>query len=167
MATGQDYSPTDLTEQELGCDYLQENRSKLQGIIINNTTFQNVGLLEQICQDFGSQVPLYTSVHSKLILHYLFPHLKNKIQVMNLTTSEVQIGDFVCSFLPLNSYLVGNCAVALHHSQFSFYLIEDLLLNNYWDNNLLFRPSFLTDFSSFLAQKRAKVCLITSFSNIK
>ena len=133
MAVGQDYSLTDLTEQQqqLGYDYLKENRSKLQGIIINNTASKNVGLLVEICQTFGKEIPLYASVHSKLILHYLFPEIRNKIEVMTLTSKEVKFGDFTCSFFPLNSYLIGNCAVALHHSDHSFYLIEDLLLSNY------------------------------------
>ncbi|CAG8849299.1 3607_t:CDS:1, partial [Racocetra persica] len=42
LAAGQDYTLTDSEEQELGCDYLQENRSKLQAIIINNTSFRNI-----------------------------------------------------------------------------------------------------------------------------
>jgi mRNA degradation ribonuclease J1/J2 len=167
LAAGQDYAPTDNEEQELGCDYLQENRNKLQAIIINNTTFRNVGLLTKICQELGNQIPLYTSVYSKLILHYLYPQIKNRIIVMTPTSPEVKIGDFTCSFFPLNSYLLGNCAVAFHYSQYSFYLIEDILLNNYWESEPLFQSNFFTNFSAFFAQKRENVYLITSFTNRK
>ena len=167
LAVGQDYSVAASTEQQLGYDYLKENRNKIQGIVINNTTSQNIGLLPKICGELGNQIPIYTSVHSKLILHYLFPQIKNRVQVMVPNSPEVQIGDFTCSFFPLNSYLLGNCAVALHHSENSFYLVEDLLLSNYCDNELIFNPNFLTEFSSFLNQKRKNTYLITSFHNVK
>lgn len=167
LAVGQDYSTVNTEEKQLGYDYLKENHSKIQGIIINNTDSRNFGSLTKICGDFGNQIPIYTSVHSKLILHYLFPQIKNRVQVMTPNSPEVKIGDFTCSFFPLNSYLLGNCAVAIHHSHNSFYLIEDLLLSNYCDNELIFNPNFLTEFSSFLSQKRKNVYLITSFHNIK
>ena len=42
LATGQDYSVAASTEQQLGYDYLKENRNKIQGIIINNTTENDI-----------------------------------------------------------------------------------------------------------------------------
>jgi hypothetical protein len=153
--------------QQINYDYLKENYSKLKAIVINNTNFQNIGLLEKICQDLGKEVAIYTSVPNKLILCYLFPQIRNKINVLTSFSPTVEIDDFTCSFFPLNSYLIGNCIVALHHSNYSFYLIEELLMNNCQENELLFTPNFLPNLFSFFAQKREKVYLITSFSNIK
>ncbi|CAG8752288.1 13505_t:CDS:2, partial [Racocetra fulgida] len=130
LAAGQDYALSGSEEQQLGCSYLKENRDKIQGIIVNNTTFHNTGFLAQICQELGQQIPIYTSVHNKLVLHYLYPQIKNRIVVMMSASPPILIGDFTCSFFPLPSYLLGNCVVAFHHSQYSFYLLEEVLLNN-------------------------------------
>ncbi|CAG8453748.1 10963_t:CDS:2 [Ambispora leptoticha] len=79
IATGKGYSLANFREQQVGLDYLKENCYKVKAIVISNTNFQNVGLLEDICQILGPSVPLYTSFHSKLIISYLFPQLKSKI----------------------------------------------------------------------------------------
>jgi mRNA degradation ribonuclease J1/J2 len=166
IATGQDYSNPDPEEQQLALEYLKENHSKIKGIFVGNTSFRNSGLLFKFCQEIGQNIQIYTNAHNKLILNYLFPLLKNKIQIIDFET-EVQIGDFSCSLFPLNSHLLGNSLVAIHHSENSFYFLEDLLLSSYWENNLLFRNNFLTDLKGFLSHKRENAYLISSFSNLK
>jgi hypothetical protein len=37
LATGKDYSLTGVQEQQIGRDYLKENRNKIKGIIVANT----------------------------------------------------------------------------------------------------------------------------------
>ena len=122
LAAGQDYSLNDFGQQQIGRDYLKEKRSKVQAIIINNTSFHNISLLASICQDLGPQIPLYTSYYSKLILLTLWPKLKNQIIIAE-TNKEKKIGDFVVNFLPLNSYLLGSVGVVCHYFHFSFYFI--------------------------------------------
>ncbi|CAG8772078.1 5417_t:CDS:2, partial [Racocetra persica] len=81
---------------------------------------------------------------------------------MTPTAPEILIGDFTVCFMPLNSYLLGNYAISLHYSHYSFYLIEEILLHNYWENELLFHPNFHPNFSAFLNQKKPNTYLITS-----
>ncbi|CAG8732105.1 535_t:CDS:2, partial [Ambispora leptoticha] len=107
LATGKDYSLVGFQEQQIGRDYLKENKNKIKAIMVTNTNWQNVGLLADICREIGSHIPIYTSHPSKLIFPYLFPQLRNKIIVAE-KNREWKIGDFVLSFIPLNSYLLGN-----------------------------------------------------------
>ncbi|CAG8550579.1 21190_t:CDS:2, partial [Racocetra persica] len=79
LATGKDYSLIGSQEQQVGRDYLKENRNKIRAIIIANTNWQNIGLLADIGREIGSHIPIYTGHPSKLILSYLFPRLRNKI----------------------------------------------------------------------------------------
>lgn len=69
-------------EQQIGRDYLKENRNKIRAIIVANTNWQNIGLLADICQEIGSQIPIYTSHQSKMVFSYLFPQLRNRIIVI-------------------------------------------------------------------------------------
>ena len=48
LATGKGHSSINLQEQQIGRDYLKENRSKVKAIVINNTNFQNIVLLAEI-----------------------------------------------------------------------------------------------------------------------
>ncbi|CAG8471185.1 14270_t:CDS:10, partial [Cetraspora pellucida] len=48
LATGKDYSLVGSQEQQIGRDYLKENRNKIRAIIIANTNWQNIGLLADI-----------------------------------------------------------------------------------------------------------------------
>ncbi|CAJ0749013.1 23663_t:CDS:10 [Entrophospora sp. SA101] len=107
FATGQGHSLIDFPQQQIGRDYLKEKRNKIQAIIINNTSFRNIGLLENICQELGPNIPLYTSAFSKTILTYLFPKLRNKIIIAE-KNKELKLNDFTINFFPLNSYLLGN-----------------------------------------------------------
>ena len=137
LAIGKDQLPN-VSEQELNYDYLKEKSNKIRAILINNTKLQNVGILVEICQSFGKEVPIFTTVANKLILDYLFPQFKKKINI-----------------------------ITIHHSNYSFYFIENLLLSNCWENELLFVPNFLSKLITFLSKRREKVCLITSFSNFQ
>jgi hypothetical protein len=38
LTTGQNFSLTRVQEQQIGRDYLKENRSKVKAIIVNNTS---------------------------------------------------------------------------------------------------------------------------------
>src|SRR5689334_18448909 len=79
VATGKGYSLVDFQEQQIGLDYLKENSHKVKAVVISNTSFQSVGLLEDVCQILDISIPLYTSFHSKLIISYLFPQLEREI----------------------------------------------------------------------------------------
>ena len=161
LATGQNFSLTRVQEQQLGRDYLKENRSKVKAIIVNNTSWQNIGLLPDICGDLGFKVPIYTSFYNKLILFSLFPRFRNKITVVE-KNREIKVGDFSCCFLPIGSYIIGNLAFKINHSQYSFYFLEAFVFSNLLDNNLLFPSNFLQDFQQFLTQQKKNTYLITS-----
>jgi hypothetical protein len=129
--------------------------------VINNTNFQNIGLLEDICQVLGNNVPLYTSFHNKLIISYFFPRFRNKVLSVE-KDREVKIDDFLLSFFPLNSYLIGNLALNVSCFQYSFYFLEAFLFSSILNNNFLFSPSFLPGFQQFLRNEKRDSFLITS-----
>ena|SRR5436190_3733685 len=79
LATGKDYSLVGSQEQQVGRNYLKENKAKVRAIIVTNTNWQNVGLLADISREIGSHIPIYTSHYSKIILFYLFPQLRSEI----------------------------------------------------------------------------------------
>lgn len=79
---------------------------------------------------------------------------------------EVKIDDFLLSFLPLNSYLVGNLVLAINCFQYSFYFLEAFVSSSVLNNSLLFSPSFLPDFQQFLKNKKRDTFLITSFQGL-
>ena len=162
LATGKDYSLIGSQEQQIGRDYLKENKSRIRAIIVTNTNWQNVGLIADISREIGSHVPIYTSHYSKIILPYLFPQLRSKIIVAE-KNREWKIGDFVLSFIPLNSYLLGNLGLAIHHSQSSFYFLEGFIFSSLLDNKVLFPANFWPEFQKFCAQKRKNAYLITSY----
>jgi mRNA degradation ribonuclease J1/J2 len=165
LTAGQSFSLARAQEQQIGRDYLKANRSKIKAIIVNNTSWQNIGLLPDICRDLGFRVPIYTSFHSKLILFSLFPHFRNKITVVE-KNKEMKIGDFSCYFLPLSSYIIGNLALKINYSQYSFYFLEAFVFSNLLDNNLLFPSNFLQDFQQFLTQRKKNTYLITSYQGM-
>jgi mRNA degradation ribonuclease J1/J2 len=162
LAVGKDYSSTGYQEQQIGRDYLKENRAKIRAIIITNTNWQNVGLLADICREIGSQIPIYTSYYSKLIFAYLFPRLRNKIITVE-KNPEWKIGDFVLSFIPLSSYLLGNLGLVIHHSQSSFYFLEGFIFSSLLSNKVLFPAHFWSAFQRFCSRRRKNVYLITSY----
>jgi mRNA degradation ribonuclease J1/J2 len=161
IAAGKGYSLVDFQEQQIGLDYLKESRHKVKAVVINNTSFQNIGLLENICQILGNNVPLYTSFHNKLIISYFFPRFRNKVLSVE-KDREVKIDDFLLSFFPLNSYLIGNLALNASCFQYSFYFLEAFVFSSILNNNFLFSPSFLPDFQQFLRNKKRDSFLITS-----
>ena len=141
LATGKDYSLTGFQEQKIGRDYLKENRNKIRAIIVINTNWQNIGLLSDICQEINPHIRIYTSHYSRAIFPYLFPQLRNKIMVVE-KGRELKIGDFVLSFIPLNSYLLGNLGLVVHHSQSSFYFLEGFIFSSLLDSKILFPANF-------------------------
>ena len=162
LATGKDYSLVGSQEQQVGRDYLKENKAKIRAIIVTNTNWQNVGFLTDISREIGSHVPIYTSHYSKLILPYLFPQLRSKIIVAE-KNRELKVGDFALSFIPLNSYLLGNLGLAVHHSQSSFYFLEGFVFSSLLNNKTLFPANFWPEFQQFCARKRKNTYLITSY----
>ncbi|KLL04564.1 MAG: metallo-beta-lactamase [Mycoplasmataceae bacterium RV_VA103A] len=168
LATGKDYSLIGSQEQQVGRDYLKENRNKIRAVIIANTNWQNIGLLADIGREVGFQIPIYTSHPSKLILTYLFPRLRNKIIAVETwhfsqKDKELKIGDFSLSFVPLNGYLLGNLGVAVHHFQSSFYFLEGFIFSSLLNNRILFAPNFWPNFQQFCARKRKNTYLITNY----
>lgn len=161
IASGKGYSSFNLPEQQIGLDYLKENRNKVGAIIVNNTNFQNIGLLEDISHSLGFSVPIYTSSYSKLILSYLFPQLRNRV-IIPLVNKGLKIGDFSLFFSPMNSFLIGNLGLAVHYFEYSFYFLEAFMFSNLLNSNLLFPPTFLPNFQHFLTQKKKHTYLITS-----
>jgi len=141
LATGKDYSLVGSQEQQVGRNYLKENKIKIRAIIVANTNWQNVGLLADISREIGPYVPIYTSHYSKIILSYLFPQLRSKIIVVE-KNRELKVGDFALSFIPLNSYLLGNLGLAVHHSQSSFYFLEGFVFGSLLNNKTLFPANF-------------------------
>ena len=161
VASGKGYSLVNFQAQQIGLDYLKENLHKVKAIVISNTSFQNTGLLEDVCQILGTSIPLYASFHSRLIISYLFPRLRNKILTIE-KSRETKIDDFLLSFLPLNSYLIGNLILNINCFQYSFYFLEAFAFSSILNNNLLFSPSFLSDFQQFLENKKRDTFLITN-----
>jgi len=162
LATGKDYSLVGFQEQQVGRNYLKENKTKIRAIIVANTNWQNVGLLADISREIGSHIPVYTSRYSKIILFYLFPQLRSKVIEVE-KNREWKIGGFVLSFIPLSSYLLGNLGLVVHHSQSSFYFLEGFIFSGLLDNKILFPANFWPEFQQFCAQKRKNTYLITSY----
>jgi len=129
--------------------------------VINNTSFQNIGLLEDIYRILGNNVPLYTSFHSKLIISYFIPKLRNKVLTVE-KDREVKIDDFLLNFFPLNSYLIGNLALNVSCFQYSFCFLEAFVFSSILNNNFLFSPSFLPGFQQFLSKRKRDFFLIAS-----
>ncbi|MCE8162838.1 MAG: hypothetical protein I3273_01275 [Candidatus Moeniiplasma glomeromycotorum] len=165
LAAGKAFLSTEIQEQQVGQDYLKENKAKVRAIIILNTNWQNVGFLEEVCQNLGNAVPLYTSYLSKLVLNYLFPPLRNPINLVE-KNQTLKVGDLVFSGLPLNSYLVGNLGLVVHYNQFSFYFLEGVIFNTLLTNRLLSPPHFLADLSKFLTSHRKYPYLITNLQGL-
>lgn len=163
LATGKEHSLTGYQEQQVGRDYLKENRAKIKAIIVTNTNWQNIGCLSDICREIGSQIPIYSSYQSRLILSYLFPsQLRNRIILID-KNKELKIEDFNLSFILLSGYLLGNLGLAIHHSEHSFYFLEGFIFSGVLNNRMLFPSSFWADFQQFCAQKRKNTYLITSY----
>lgn len=163
LATGKEYSLTGYQEQQIGRDYLKENRAKIKAIIVTNTNWQNIGSLNDICHEVGSQIPIYSSYQSRLVLSYLFrPRLRNRIIVIE-KNKELEIEDFNLSFVQLSGYLLGNLGLVVHHSQHSFYFLEGFIFSGLLNNRMLFPSSFWADFQQFCAQKRKNTYLITNY----
>ena len=97
--------------------------------------------MTDICREIGSHTPIYTSQQSKLLFPHLFPQLRNKIIVAE-ANKELKIGEFILSFIPLNSYLLGNLGLAIHYSQHSFYFLEGFIFSNLLENKILFPANF-------------------------
>jgi mRNA degradation ribonuclease J1/J2 len=165
LATGKDFATSAKQEQQIGEDYLKEKKAKVKAIIVNNTNFRNINLLEEVCRCIGSNIPIYSSYPSKIIILNHFPTLKNRIVAVD-KEKEIQLDDFRARFLPLSSYLAGNLAVKLDHSNFSFYFIEGIVSSNLLDNKLLAPRNFHHDLHQFLQSKQSNSCLITSFQGI-
>ena len=162
LATGKDYSLIGSQEQQVGRNYLKENKDKIRAIIVTNTSWQNVGLLTDISREIGFHVPIYTSHYSKIVLSYLFPQLRSKIIVAE-KNREWRVGDLILSFIPLSSYLLGNLGLVVHYSQSSFYFLEGFIFSSLLNKKILFPANFWPQFQQFCAQKRKNTYLITSY----
>jgi mRNA degradation ribonuclease J1/J2 len=163
LATGKEHSLTGYQEQQAGRDYLKENRAKIKAIIVANTNWQNIGCLSDVCREIGSQIPIYSSYQSRLVLSYFFPsQLRNRIILID-KNKELKIEDFNLSFIPLSGYLLGNLGLAIHHSENSFYFLEGFIFSGVLNNRMLFPSSFWADFQQFCAQKRKNTYLITNY----
>ncbi|KLL01658.1 MAG: hypothetical protein MRERC_8c005 [Mycoplasmataceae bacterium RC_NB112A] len=165
LAAGKAFLSTEIQEQQVGQDYLRENKSKVRAIIVLNTNWQNVGFLEEICQTLGNDVPIYSSYLSKLVLNYLFPTLHNLINLVE-KNQTLKVGDLILSSLPLNSYLIGNLGLAVHSNQFSFYFLEGIIFSTLLTNKLLAAPYFLNDLAKFLTSHRKYPYLITNLQGL-
>ncbi|MCE8169936.1 MAG: hypothetical protein I3273_07520, partial [Candidatus Moeniiplasma glomeromycotorum] len=165
LALGQDYSLTGYQEQQVGRDYLREKRNKIKAIIVANTNWQNVGLLNDIGREIGFHVPIYTSPLSKLIFSYLFPPLRNKIILVE-KNKELKIDSFILSFLPLSSHLLGNLGIVIHYSNHSFYFLERFVFGSWSTNKILFPNNFWPDLQQFCGQKRRNIYLITNCGSL-
>ena len=165
LAAGKAFLTAEIQEQQVGQDYLKQNKVKVRAIIITNTSWQNAGFLAEVCQTLGTSIPLYASHLSKIILTSLFPSLRNKIVVVE-KSQEIKVGELTFSVLPLNSYLIGNLGLAVHSTQLSFYFLEGLIFNTLLDNRLLTPPYFLTNLFKFLAPRRKYSYLITSLQGL-
>lgn len=168
FSVGQDYALKDISAQQIGRDYLKEKKEKIKGIFLTNTSFRNIGLLENVCQDLGENIPIYTSYHSKIILSTSFPKLKNKIIILEQQIRENgrEIGEFSISCLPINSYLLGNQGIACHYLDYSFYFLEDFCFSSLLNNELFFQKSFFSKLINFLGQKKTNSYLVTSCQNM-
>ncbi|RHZ35204.1 hypothetical protein [endosymbiont GvMRE of Glomus versiforme] len=166
LASGKGLLPVETKEQKIGRDYLKENINKVKAIIVNNTNWQNISLLKDVCYDLKNSIPIYTSSFSKLILFSIPLNLRNKIIIVE-KNKEIKIGDFFCSFLLLGSHLVGNLALKINYLEYSFFFLESFAFSNLIDNNLLFPFNFLEDFYEFLKQRNKSTYLITSCKGLR
>lgn len=154
-----------MSAQQIGKDYLKTKKDKIKAIVINNTNYRNVGLLDNICLELGYYIPIYTSYHSKIIINSKFPKLRNRILLVE-SNKEYQIGEFTLTFLPCNSYIIGNLGVHCQHKNSSFFFLEDFFLNPLLESELLNKNNFICQLKNFFDKKQENSCLVTSCQNI-
>jgi hypothetical protein len=140
---------------------LKEKKEKIGAIFINNTNFRNFNLLEELCREIGSQVDIYTSIQSKIIILSKINFLRNKIIVVD-KNKEIEVGDLNLSFLNLNSFLIGNLAVKINYLKDNFFFIEGIILSNLLSNSFFSSDSFLPQLHSFVEKKDNDNYLMTT-----
>jgi len=150
-------------------DYLARNKSKIKAILINNTIPRNCADLSEIYQELDLSVPIYGSDHTKIIFDYLFT-LNEKIKrkfVLAEPNKAIKIGNFVCRFLPLTGYSLGNLAVLINYENSSFYYLTDFSFHNLSENDLLNEVNFFTQLKSLTDHQKKQTYLLTSCQSLR
>ncbi len=151
-------------------DYLREHSVKIKAIFINNLLPKNSGLLEWVYQELDLKVPVYASRLTKAILQNYYNYdsvITESVVETEGLMRDVKVGDFLLSFFQLDSYLVGNLAVAIYNQEEVFYYLEDFSFNVLSNSSLLFKPFFFQKFRKFLALRRKRTYLIVGCQNLK
>ena len=168
LSVGHGYYLKESTDDyQLAFNYLEEKYEKIKAIVINNTSFRNIGLLLVFFKKF-TEIPIFTSNYNSDIISFLLSKMERKLKINIIpTSSTIEIDNFSLTSLPVNSYIVGNILVIVKYLNYKFFLIEDIILNNFWEEKMLFFPNFLSDLSSLsVKEKNTKNYIITSFHNI-
>ncbi|KLL02987.1 MAG: RNA-metabolising metallo-beta-lactamase [Mycoplasmataceae bacterium CE_OT135] len=158
-----------LNHQEtIDYDYLTKAKAKIKAIILPNTLPKNCALLPQLYQELNLQCPIYGSQHTFLILDYLWatqPKIKDKFIAIEPNKS-LKVGEFSLRFLPLNSYVLGNLAVMINYQDYTFYCLQDFILNNLLNNNYLSDTAFFAQLKDLLVHQKKTTYLITAYPNL-
>ena len=167
LAAGKGYSRTSLQEQEIGINYLRENKDKVKGVILANTNYWNIGSLAEVLNSLEDKVPVHTNSNNKLILNYLFPQIQNQI-VLNDKCKDLKIDIFSIKFFALAGYLVGNEGLLVSFPQNNIYFIESFAFSNLLKNKVLLPNDFLKNLQENIKGKENGVVnyLVTSFQGI-
>ncbi|RHZ37252.1 hypothetical protein [endosymbiont GvMRE of Glomus versiforme] len=158
-----------LNHQEtINYDYLTKNKAKIKAIILPNVLPKNCAFLPHLYQELNLQCPIYGSQHTFLIFDYLFPSqpkIKDKFVPIE-PNKNLQVDEFILRFLPLNSYVLGNLAVMINYQDYTFYYLQDFILNNLLNNNYLSDTTFFTQLKDLLTHQKKTTYLITSCPNL-
>jgi len=76
------------------------------------------------------------------------------------------VAEFSLRFLPLNSYVLGNLAVMINYQDYTFYYLQDFILNNLLNNNYLSDTAFFSQLKDLLIHQKKTTYLITSCPNL-
>lgn len=168
FSTGKDYQNGDeisASAQQIGKNYLKEKKDKIKAIVINNSSYRSIGLLDNICLELGHYIPIYTSYHNKIIINSKFPKLRNRILLVE-NEKNYQIGEFSMSFLPCSSYNIGNLGTHCQYKDNSFFFLDDFCLAPLLENELLNKNNFVYQLKNFFDKKKENSYLVTSCQNI-
>ena len=149
-------------------DYLTKNKDKIKAIIFPNSLPKNCAFLPHLYQDLNLQCPIYVSQHTSLIFDYLWPSqtkIKEKFIAIEPNKS-LKVAEFSLRFLPLNSYVLGNLAVMINYQDYTFYYLQDFILNNLLNNNYLSDTAFFSQLKDLLIHQKKTTYLITSCPNL-
>ena len=81
LSVGHGYYLKESTDDyQLAFNYLEEKYEKIKAIVINNTSFRNIGLLLVFFKKF-TEIPIFTSNYNSDIISFLLSKMERKLKI--------------------------------------------------------------------------------------